>query len=739
MKNIISNNHFISFSQIISIFLILIILPLSLSGAIPSQERATLIALYNNTDGDNWHKNSGWKTPPLAADGFAMPGTEKTWYGINCDAGNTTVQKIFLVSNNLNGTITPKLGNLTNLLLLNLTWNQLTGSIPAELGNLTKLENLMLYSNQLGGSIPPELGNLSQLVYLTLFSNSLSGDIPPELGNLTNLTSLELSYNSLSGSIPGTFGQLVKLGRLMLTSNQLSGSIPAELANMVSLWDLGLGSNQLSGSIPAELGNMTKLRNLLLRSNQLSGNIPPELGNLTNLQVLSINSNQLSGSIPPELGNMTKLMIIDLTSNQLGGTIPQELENIPYLIWLELGSNQLSGKIPPGLKNCPSLFSLDLSSNQLNGSIPPGLGDLYLTYLNLSSNQLSGSIPGEFTNANIRNIQSLYLNSNRLSGEIPSGFKNLEYIEKLDIRWNAIYTDDDSLRDHLNFHQVDGDWESTQTIAPVDVTASAVSSTSVDINWTPILYTSDSGGYRVFYSASRGGPYTYFGQTADKTVSSLMITSLAPNSNYYFVVQSRTDPHTDNQNTLDSELSKIVSTSTAHAEFTISGRTTWEQRGLAGVTVTLSDGSSIVTDNDGYYSVVVDYGWSGTITPSKSGYTFSPAYRTYANLVSDQTSQDYTGKRQHLLISGTIILDQKGLAGVTVTLPDGASTVTDDDGKYSVVVDYGWTGTLTPVKEGYFFSPGSRHYNNLTSSKDGQDFKAGQRHTFKRQFKRKIQ
>jgi len=48
---------------------------------VPSKKRAALIAFYNNTDGDNWTDNSGWKTPPLHFDGFAMPGTEGSWFG----------------------------------------------------------------------------------------------------------------------------------------------------------------------------------------------------------------------------------------------------------------------------------------------------------------------------------------------------------------------------------------------------------------------------------------------------------------------------------------------------------------------------------------------------------------------------------------------------------------------------------------------------------------------------------
>jgi len=66
--------------------------------------------------------------------------------------------------------------------------------------------------------------------------------------------------------------------------------------------------------------------------------------------------------------------------------------------------------------------------------------------------------------------------------------------------------------------------------------------------------------------------------------------------------------------------------------------------GISGVTLSFSNGGgSTTTNSSGYYSKQVPYGWSGTVTPSKSGYTFSPPSRSYSNVTSNQTNQNYTG------------------------------------------------------------------------------------------------
>ncbi|MGD2085931.1 MAG: hypothetical protein PVH61_07090 [Candidatus Aminicenantes bacterium] len=238
-----------------------------LQGAIPAKEREALIALYNATNGDSWTDNSGWKTPPLHTDGFAMPGTENTWDGITVSGDHVT--EIDLLKNQLSGSIPAELGNLSNLEGLDLGVNQLSGSIPAELGNLSNLEDLWLDSNQLSGSIPPKLGNLSNLEVFSLGENQLNGIIPGELGNLGNLQALLLYENQLSGSLPPELGNLSNLEELYLGGNRLSGSIPPELGNLSNLYELGMSFNQLTGNIPTSLTNLTNLSELYIRHNCL--------------------------------------------------------------------------------------------------------------------------------------------------------------------------------------------------------------------------------------------------------------------------------------------------------------------------------------------------------------------------------------------------------------------------------------------------------------------------------------
>lgn len=334
-----------------------------------ASDRDVLIAFYKAMGGDNWTHNDNWCSDrPLSE-----------WYGVTTamiEPGTKAAEAVERVTgldmsgvytdgskrgNNLIGTLPPVIGQLTELLYLELYNNPgLSGSIPTEIGLLTKLRTLGLQMNSWSGTLPAELGNLVELTYLGIDSDhfdeqalpdwlwnltklqeirlrcNFTGALPEALGNLTDLQYLYIGGNQFTGSIPAVLGRLVKLRCLSLSMNQLTGTIPAELGDLTSLEMLDLSHNRLEGPIPAELGNLILLKHLYLGNNQLSGSIPPELGNLTNLIGLSLEHNNLSGVIPPELGKLVNLKVdewglggLQLSGNQFTGSVPPEVQALP--------------------------------------------------------------------------------------------------------------------------------------------------------------------------------------------------------------------------------------------------------------------------------------------------------------------------------------------------------------------------------------------------------------------------
>jgi hypothetical protein len=144
--------------------------------------------------------------------------------------------------------------------------------------------------------------------------------------------------------------------------------------------------------------------------------------------------------------------------------------------------------------------------------------------------------------------------------------------------------------------------------------------------------------------------------------------------------------------------------------------------GVVGATLSYANITphTVLSDGGGNYSISVPSGWSGTITPSKTGYTFSPPSRAYANITTDQTAQDYTATLPYSITGNA------GVAGVTLTYTDGSPqfVTADGSGNYSLNVPSGWSGTVTPHKIGYSFTPASKSYSNVLSNQTGQNYTA---------------
>ena len=152
--------------------------------------------------------------------------------------------------------------------------------------------------------------------------------------------------------------------------------------------------------------------------------------------------------------------------------------------------------------------------------------------------------------------------------------------------------------------------------------------------------------------------------------------------------------------------------------YTISGNA-----GGDGVTLSYIDGTpkTVISDGSGNYSLTVTYRWSGTVTPSKAGYTFTPASLTYTNVLADQTGQNYVALPITFTISGNA-----GVEGATLSYTDGTpnTVISDSSGNYSLTVTYNWSGAVTPSKAGYAFSPENRTYTNVVENQTAQNYTA---------------
>ena len=144
---------------------------------------------------------------------------------------------------------------------------------------------------------------------------------------------------------------------------------------------------------------------------------------------------------------------------------------------------------------------------------------------------------------------------------------------------------------------------------------------------------------------------------------------------------------------------------------------------LPNVVVTFSNNGGVYqTDANGTYTGNVPSRWSGTITPTRTGYTFTPALRNLSNVTTAPAAQNFTGAAIYS-ISGTIINGALPLSGVRLTLSNnGGSVTTNAAGAYSISVPAGWTGTITPVLRGYTFSPTNKAIPAVGASLTAKDF-----------------
>ncbi|KAI3705054.1 hypothetical protein L1987_75285 [Smallanthus sonchifolius] len=440
-----------------AIIVLLLLLCPATTLAINHTDHNTLMAIKSSIDQDPRRVLDSWNT--------SLPFCQ--WQGVTCGRRHLRVTKLDLGSSGIVGSLSPNIGNLSFLRVINLENNTFKGVIPPQLGSLFRLQMLILSSNSFEGEVPASLSNCTRLQDLQLARNKLFGKLPPQLTSLVNLVNITIHNNGFTGGIPSFFANLTSLEIISAANNHLGGNIPHALGQLHNLQQIGFANCELYGMIPSSLYNLTSLKVLSFTDNQIGGDLPKDIGlQLPNLELFHIPGNKFTGTIPFSFSNcsnlielnlgenvftgkvninfryMPNLSFLGLFTNSLGSSQPDEMHfidsmtNCSKLEILAVHQNQLRGLLPSSVGNLSSqLTSLSFAANFIYGSLPSGIGNLVnLERLIMLRNQFTGVIPSEL--GNLRNLKLLYLTRNNFTGNIPDSIGNMSSLDDLDLGGN---------------------------------------------------------------------------------------------------------------------------------------------------------------------------------------------------------------------------------------------------------------------------------------------------------------
>jgi hypothetical protein len=186
--------------------------------------------------------------------------------------------------------------------------------------------------------------------------------------------------------------------------------------------------------------------------------------------------------------------------------------------------------------------------------------------------------------------------------------------------------------------------------------------------------------------------------------------------NYYIGIIISGDNNANNNTTGSLDVAPITIATDNYV--TIKGRIISSQSNSGVCSVNMNGfPGTVITDYLGNYEAQVTTGWSGTVTPSKSGFDFSNLSTTYTNLTQN-TVTNYSSAKKIITVSGYIKspIAQTPVRNVKMSGLLG-EPYSDANGFYSKNVYYGWAGLIIPTKgNNWNFEPYIYNINNITSN-----------------------
>lgn len=295
------------------------------------------------------------------------------------EIGNLKKCTYFNVKNNyLTGAIPDEVGGMSSLEQLLLSGRFNDAYPPTGSGLYSTKADEPALTNNFTGELPSSIGNLTnlvsiELVHINQFSPGLTGTIPLTLNNLVNLRYLILGRNSFT-SIPDLSG-MQSLELISLSANiALNGEpFPYWMSQVHTLkWFTFQGIEWAPGTVP-DLSELKGLQRFSGMRGNFTGSIPSWLtdGTLPVINEIYLSWNDMSETLP-EFGNVG-LIAFTASGNNLTGSVPDSFwDNNPQIKNTNFGWNSLSGPIKSdgNLRHLNNIRNLRWADNEISGQWP---------------------------------------------------------------------------------------------------------------------------------------------------------------------------------------------------------------------------------------------------------------------------------------------------------------------------------------------------------------------------------
>ncbi|XP_039164316.1 disease resistance protein RPV1-like isoform X2 [Eucalyptus grandis] len=291
------------------------------------------------------------------------------------DLQSLDLQRLVLEHCSVLSQIGPFIGNLKNLVSLNLKFCKFISDLPQELCHMIDLEELLIDGTAIreidfkpASMKKLEILSACQCERLTLISDSI--------GHLESLVHLRLEGAAIEW-LPDSIESLKKLRSLLLGNCQNLLELPLSIGNLKSLEVMDLSSTRVV-SLPTSVKHLKNLKVLKMEKTHLQ-EFPNEITDLEKLEEIDLSEcRTLKGLIYCDMRGLSSLKILRLSSTGISG-LPLTLGLLSDLRQLDLrGCDELRY-----LQELPSSLSILRWGSKIMWTVPDlsflrNLKELYL-------------------------------------------------------------------------------------------------------------------------------------------------------------------------------------------------------------------------------------------------------------------------------------------------------------------------------------------------------------------------